>query len=392
MRDFEFFAPTRVVFGRGAELKVGGLIRERGCGKALIHFGSRRVADSGLLGRVEKSLKDAGVDFVSLGGVVPNPRLSKVREGIALGREAGADFILAVGGGSVIDSSKAIAYGLANDCDVWDFYSGKARPRACLPVGAVLTIAAAGSEMSESSVITNEEGWLKRGCSSDLSRCAFAAMNPELTLSLPVYQTMCGCADIIMHTLERYFVRGGNSELLDSFAEGLVRTVMRAARTLCAAPGDYCARAEVMWAGAMSHNGVTGDRFIGDWACHQLEHELSGMFDVPHGAGLAAVWGSWARHVCPADPARFAKFAVNAMGCACDFRSAEKTAVEGISAMEGFFESVGLPTSISKLGLKLSDADIARLARKCSFEGTRTVGRFMPLDEAAMRAVYAGAR
>ena len=315
MNLYEYNTPTKVLFGRGSEQEAGRMIRAFGGAKALVHYGGGSAVRSGLLERVCASLSEAGVDYVTLGGVVPNPRLSKVREGIALGRAEGVDFLLAVGGGSVLDSAKAIAYGLANEGDVWDFYSRKRVPSACLPVGTVLTLAATGSEMSNSSVITNEEGWLKRGCNNDLCRCRFALLNPELTATLPPYQTACGCTDILMHTLERYFYRDGGMEITASMAEALMRTVIVNAGILMQEPGSYEARAEVMWAGSLSHNGLTGfGTDGGDWACHQLEHELSGMFDVTHGAGLAAVWGAWSRYVMDAAPERFARFARAVMG------------------------------------------------------------------------------
>ena len=294
MNNFEYYTPTKVVFGKNTEEEVGRLVREQGCKKVLVHYGSGSAKRSGLLERIAASLEREGISYITLGGVVPNPRLSKVREGIALCREEQVDFILAVGGGSVIDSAKAIGYGVANEGDVWDFYAKIRMPEKCLPVGAVLTIAAAGSEMSNSSVITNEEGWLKRGCNCDVCRCKFAVMNPELTMTLPEYQTESGCVDIMMHTMERYFNQVENMELTDGISEALMRTVMKNARILLDEPENYEARAEVMWAGSLSHNGLTGcGTDGGDWASHQLEHELGGMFDVAHGAGQSVVGRSW---------------------------------------------------------------------------------------------------
>ena len=295
MNEFVFQAPTKVVFGKGVENQVGQLCKEQGATKVLVHFGGQSAKKSGLLDRVYASLDEAGIPYVSLGGVKPNPRLSLVYEGIELCRKEGVDFLLPVGGGSVIDSAKAIGYGLANDFDVWDLYDHKHTATGCAPIGAVLTIAAAGSEMSDSSVITKEEGGIKRGYNSDLCRCKFAVMNPELTYTLPAYQTACGAADIMMHVMERYFVKEDTLELTDGMAEALIRTVMKNAVLALKDPEDYKARAEIMWASSLAHNGLMncgGPK--GDWACHQLEHELGGMFDVAHGAGLAAVWGSWA--------------------------------------------------------------------------------------------------
>ncbi|MDE6108466.1 MAG: iron-containing alcohol dehydrogenase, partial [Oscillospiraceae bacterium] len=312
MVNFNYYTPTKVVFGKGTLAEVGEQVKAFGGTKVLIHYGGGSVKRTGVLDRVKAALEDAKIPYVELGGVVPNPRLSLVREGIALCEKEGVDFLLPVGGGSVIDSAKAIGYGVANGGDVWDFYDFKRTPTACLPIGAVLTIAAAGSEMSDSSVITNEEGGIKRGCNNDLCRCKFAIMDPTLTMTLPDYQTACGCTDILMHTMERYF--NGLEETMsvtDELAEGLMRSVMADARVLATAPQNYAARANVMWASSLSHNGLTacgGGK--GDWACHRLEHELGGMFDVAHGAGLAAIWGTWARYVLSACPARFARFAV----------------------------------------------------------------------------------
>ena len=390
MKNFVYYTPTRVVFGKNAEAETGRLVKEQGCQKVLLHYGGGSVKRSGLLERIEDSLRENGVSYVSLGGVVPNPRLSKVYEGIALCRQEGVDFILAVGGGSVIDSAKAIGYGLANDCDVWDFYAKKAVPKA--PIGAVVTIAAAGSEMSDSSVITNEDGWLKRGCNSDLCRCRFAVMNPELTYTLPAYQTACGCADILMHTMERYFTTDKNAELTDQIAEGLMRTVIHNAKILVERSDDYNARAEVMWAGSLSHNGLTGCGVAGDWASHQLEHELGGMFDVAHGAGLAAVWGSWARYVYREDVQRFAQFAVNVMGVEPGGCSAEELADKGIEAMEAFYRSIGMPTSIHEMGVDVTGEQLHELAYKCSFGNTRTIGNFRKLAMEDMEKIYTMAR
>jgi len=388
MKNFEYYAPTKVVFGKDTEEQTGKLIKAQNCKKVLVHFGGSSAKKSGLLDKVFNSLTIAGIDYVTLGGVVPNPRVSKVYEGIELCKKEGVDFILAVGGGSVIDSAKAIGYGMANDCDVWDLYSGKAQATGCLPIGVILTIAAAGSEMSNSSVITNEEGGLKRGCNSDYSRCKFAIMNPELTYTLPQYQTESGCTDILMHTMERYFTTERSMEMTDSISEGLMRTVIRNAKILMKNPQSYDARAEIMWAGSLSYNGLTGCGSVGDWSCHQLEHELGGMFDVAHGAGLAAVWGSWARYVYKTDVTRFAQFAVNVLGVSNDFNDPEKTALEGIEAMEDFYRIIDMPTSIRELGVELTDEQLHELAYKCSFKNTRTIGSFQSLNMEDMKKIY----
>ena len=315
MFDFKYFTPTKVVFGKNTEDKVAELVQEFGGKKVLIHYGGGSVIRSGLMQRVTDKLDAAGIAYVKLGGAVPNPHLSLVYEGIELCKKEGVDFLLAVGGGSAIDSAKAIGYGLMNEGDVWDFYDYKRQAKACMPLGVILTLAATGSEMSDSSVITKEEGLVKRGYSSDFCRPRFAILNPELTMTLPDYQTACGCTDIMMHTMERYFTNGGNMELTDSMAEALLRTVKENALILAKDPNNYDARAEVMWAGSLSHNGLTGcGNDGGDWMTHKLEHELGGLYDVAHGAGLAAIWGSWARYVYKNCLPRFKRYAINVMG------------------------------------------------------------------------------
>ena len=387
MNDFVFQAPTKVVFGKGVENQVGQLCKEQGATKVLVHFGGQSAKKSGLLDRVYASLDAVGIPYVSLGGVKPNPRLSLVYEGIELCKREGVDFLLPVGGGSVIDSAKAIGYGLANDFDVWDLYDRKNTAKACAPLGAVLTIAAAGSEMSDSSVITKEEGGIKRGYNCDLCRCKFAVMNPELTYTLPAYQTACGAADIMMHVMERYFVTEDTLALTDGMAEALIRTVMENAPIALKEPENYKARAEILWASSLAHNGLMncgGPK--GDWACHQLEHELGGMFDVAHGAGLAAVWGSWARYVCGEKPQRFAQFAHRIFGIPCQ-GDAKETALKGIEAMEDFYRSIGMPVNIRELGCELTEEQIATLAEKCCFGG-RTIGLFKVLGKEDIREIY----
>ena len=392
MENFQYYTPTKIIFGRGAEEQTGQLAAEQGCKKVLVHYGGGSVVRSGLLERIYRSLDAAGISYVSLGGVVPNPRLSLVYEGIRLARKEQVDFILAVGGGSVIDSAKAIGYGVANEGDVWDFYEKRRTAKACLPIGVVLTIAAAGSEMSDSSVITKEEGWLKRGYSSNYARARFAVMNPELTMTLPKYQTASGCVDIMMHTMERYFNHSENMEMTDGISEHLIRTVMKNAKILMNEPDNYQARAEVMWAGSLSHNGLTGcGTGGGDWASHQLEHELGGMFDVAHGAGLAAVWGSWARYVMDAAPERFAKFAVNVMGVEPEAEKL-KTAQKGIEAMEDFYHALDMPVCIGDMGIELTEEQMRELAEKCSHFGKRTIGCIKKLDQEDMYQIYKEAR
>jgi hypothetical protein len=392
MFDFEYYAPTKVAFGKKSLSSLPRLLRESGAKKVLLHYGGGSAERSGLLAIVRSALKGENIPFCELGGVQPNPRLSLVREGINLGRKEGVNFILAVGGGSVIDSSKAIGYGLANDGDVWDFYCKKRKATGCLPVGVVLTIAAAGSEMSDSSVITNEDGLLKRGYSSNYCRPKFAVMNPELTLTLPPYQTACGCTDILMHTMERYFTSGETMKLTDNLAEGLMRTVISAAKTLKNKPDDYDARAEIMWASSLSHNGLTGcGTDGGDWAVHGLEHELGGLYDVAHGAGLAAIWGAWARYVYKDCINRFHSFAVNVMGVRPN-GTREELALKGIEALEEFFAYIGMPTSISQLGVNPTDEDLRLMAKKCAAAYGGKRGSAKVLYEEDMYQVYKAAK
>lgn len=388
MFNFSYYTPTQVVFGRDAETHTGALVKAQGCKKVLIHYGGGSVVRSGLLGRIKASLDKEGVTYIELGGVVPNPRLSLVYQGIELCKKEGVDFILAVGGGSVIDSSKAIAYGLAEDADVWELYDRARQAKACLPVGVVLTIAAAGSEMSDSSVITKDEGGIKRGYSSDLCRPRFAIMNPELTATLPPYQTASGCADIMMHTMERYFTPNGTMDLTDSLAEGLMRTVMDNAVILRDDPANYDARAEIMWAGSLSHNGLTGcGSDGGDWATHGLEHEMGGMFDVTHGAGLAAVWGSWARYVYRDCLDRFVKFAVNVMGVE-NTGAPEDVALKGIEAMEDFYRSIQMPTCFSELGIAPTQEQLSTMAHMFHIACGGKKGTTKVLQEADFLKIY----
>lgn len=367
MFGFEYYTPTRVVFGKNSENRVGELIREYGAQKILIHYGGKSAVKSGLLDRVKAVLDDSHISYVELGGVVPNPHLSKVREGIELGKREKIDFILAIGGGSVIDSAKAISYGLAEpEYDVWELFSGERKAKKFLPIASILTIAAAGSETSNSCVITNEETGKKRAYNDNISRPKFAIMNPELTMSLPDYQTEAGCTDIMMHTMERYFTKGGNMELTDEIAEGLLRTVMKYAEILHRDPKNYEARAEIMWAGSLAHNGLTGcGNNGGDFVSHTLEHEMGGMFDVTHGAGLAAVWPSWARYVYKDCLPRFVRYAVNVMGVAYG-ENDEETALKGIEAMEKFYHRIGMPINMKELGIAPTDEQILEMAESCS--------------------------
>ena len=388
MNNFDWYAPTHVVFGKETESEVSSLLKESKCSRVLLHYGSGSVIRTGLLGKIKSSLDKAGIDYVELGGVVANPRLSLVYKGIELAKSKGVDFILAVGGGSVIDSAKAIAYGAVSDFDVWDLYDRKRTPESALPVGVILTIAAAGSEMSNSSVITNEDGGIKRGYSNNMDRPKFAILNPELTMTLPDFQTACGCTDIMMHTMERYFTSAGNMELTDGIAEALLRTVIKNALILVEDPKNYEARAEVMWAGSLSHNGLTGCGNGGDdFATHRIEHEISGMFDVAHGAGLAAIWGSWARYVLDDCLPRFKQFATNVWNVE-DSGDDREVALEGIARTEVFFKSIGMPISLKDFEFELTDKDIDELAEKCERAVGGKVGAAKVLYRNDFKEIY----
>ena len=389
IKDFNFYAPTRVVFGRESEEMIPRLIRDNGGTRVLVHYGGGSARRSGLLDKVFQLLTDAGIFYVELGGVVPNPLLSMVYEGIQLCRREKVDFILAVGGGSVIDSAKAIGYGVGYDGDVWDFWDGKAVPQSCLPIGTVLTIPAAGSEMSSSTVITKDDGLIKRGINSDLCRCRFCVMNPERTYTLPAYQTAAGCTDIMMHTMERYFSKYDDMTLTDALAEALLRTVKDCAVEVLEKPEDYRLRAQIMWAGSLAHNDLTECGTEKDFATHRLEHELSSLYGVTHGAGLAALWASWARYVMPKHVNRFAQFAVNVMGVTNDFGHPEETAARGIEAVEVFYHRIGMPTSIPELiGRKATDEEITLMVDKCSRGRTITLGALEVLQTTDMEAIY----
>ena len=386
--NFTLYTPTKVVFGRKTEQKAGELVRAFGGSRVFIHYGGHSALRSGLIDRVKTSLDEAGIFHVELGGVVPNPQLDKVYEGIELAKANGVDFILAVGGGSVIDSAKAIAYALAEpEFDVKELYEHTRQAKACFPVGTILTIAASGSEMSDSSVISYEDK--KRGYNSDLCRPKFAIMDPELTLTLPDYQTCAGCSDILMHTMERYFTTGSKLEITDALAEGLLRTVMKYAAVLHEDPTNYEARAEVMWAGSLSHNGLTGCGNDGnDFASHRLEHELGALYGVTHGAGLTAVWPSWAKYVYKNCLPRFVRFARNVM-CVEAGLSDEDTALEGIAAMEDYFRSIGMPVTLKELlGKTVSEEEIRLLAKNCALATGGKVGSAMVLYEEDMANIY----
>ena len=404
MKDFNYYAPTEVVFGEQSEEQVAALVKKYGGTKVLVHYGGQSAQRSGLLDKICGLLKEGGIEYITLGGVVPNPRLSLAQKGIDLCRQEGVDFILAVGGGSVIDSSKCIAYGVCFEGDVWDIYLGKAEPTRMLPVASVLTIPAAGSEMSEASVITNADapresggrllpGGTKLGYSNDMSRPKFAIMNPRRTFTLPPYQTAAGVTDMMMHTMERYFTKDDDMDLTTDLAEAVLRRMKTAVFDVLKNPEDYRQRAQIMWGGSVAHNGLTGCGVHDDWATHQLEHELSGMFDVTHGAGLAAIWPSWARYVMHENLRRFVRFAVNVMDVPNDFTDPEGTALKGIEAMERFYHAIGMPINIKELiGKDITDEEIKEMTRKCSRDYTATCGCLKVLKAEDMEAIYKMAR
>ena len=394
MKDFNYYAPTEVVFGEQSEEQVAALVKKYGGTKVLVHYGGKSAERSGLLDKICGLLTEGGIPFLKLGGVVPNPRLSLAKQGIELCRQENIDFILAVGGGSVIDSAKCIAYGVCMEDDVWDLYLGKAEaPKTMLPVASVLTIPAAGSEMSEASVITNENGDIKIGYSNNMSRPKFAIMNPRRTMTLPPYQTAAGVTDMMMHTMERYFTHDDDMDVTTDIAEALLRSMKNAIFAVLKNPEDYRYRAQIMWAGSVMHNGLTGCGQKDDWATHQLEHELSAMFDVTHGAGLAAVWPSWARYVMHENLSRFVRFAVNVMDVPNDFSDPEGTALKGIEAMERFYHAIGMPINIKELiGKDITDEEIKEMVRKCSRDYQRTCGAFKVLQAEDMEAIYRMAR
>ncbi len=377
MENFRFSMPTRIIFGKNTEREVGTETRRIGS-RVLLHYGSERIRSSGLFAEVTGLLEAAGVGYEALGGVKPNPRLSLVEEGIRICRERKLDGILAVGGGSVIDSAKAIGVGVPYRGDAWDFFSGKAVPEETLPVGVVLTIPAAGSEASKSAVVTNEEGSFKLSLNVDLIKPKFAIMNPELTYSLPPFQTAAGAADIMSHVIERYFTNVDHVDLTDRLCEATLKTVIHNVPIALAEPRDYDARAEIMWAGAIAHNDLLSTGRVGDWATHQIEHEVSALYDVTHGAGLAALFPAWMQLTCAHDLKRYVQFAARVWGVEEDYREPEITAREGIARLKAYWKSIGLPASLPELGVP-SDR-IEEMAERAVSNG-RKVGNFVPIHK-----------
>jgi alcohol dehydrogenase YqhD (iron-dependent ADH family) len=385
MNNFNFYSPTLFVFGKERENEAGKLVKRFGGTKVLIHFGGGSVIKSGLLDRVKQSLTAEDISFVELGGVMPNPRSGLVYTGIEICKREKIDFVLAVGGGSVIDSSKAIALGALYDGDFWDFYQGKPMTKA-LPVATILTISAAGSEGSGNSVITHENGMLKRGCGGDALRPVFSVLNPELTCTLPAYQTACGATDMMAHVMERYFTNTQEVEITDRLCESILLTIIKEAPKALANPADYDARANLMWAGMVAHNDVCGVGREQDWSTHALEHELSALYDVAHGAGLAVMFPAWMKYVMNHDVMRFAQMAVRVWGCEMDFQQPEKTALQGIYKLEQFLNSMGMPVRFSGLGAKAED--IPTLVKTLFSSGAATLGNFVKLNADDARKIY----
>ena len=391
MQSFEYYSPTKMIFGSATQEKVGALVSAYGGERVLVVYGGQSAVKSGLLEQVTTSLTQAGLSVESLGGVQPNPRLDFARAGVEKALAFGADFVLAVGGGSVIDTAKAICHGTANPgVDIWDFWMVKAPLTTSLPLGVVLTIPAAGSESSNSAVLTKDDTLEKRGLTTDLNRPRFAILNPELTFTLPRYQVTCGIVDIMMHTMDRYFNPVTTNELTDEIAEGLLRTTIRNGRRAVENPGDYQAMSELMWAGSLSHNGLTGMGNKNDFAPHQLGHELSAKFDSAHGATLSAIWDSWARHVVDADPARFARFGRNVWGLSGEGMTEMELAVAAIDATADYFRSIGMPTTLGELpGCGVQSEDVLEdLTFRCTFRGKRTIGSFKSLGHDEIKSIY----
>ncbi|MCL2031419.1 MAG: iron-containing alcohol dehydrogenase [Oscillospiraceae bacterium] len=392
MQSFTQYAPTEIVFGRGAEDRLAEWVKKHGGSRVMLVYGGGSAVRSGLLPKLEALLEKEGVPCAALGGVQPNPLLSFAREGVVRAREFGADMIVAVGGGSAIDTAKAIAHGAANPgTDIWQFWKAERPLTQSLPVGVVLTLSAAGSETSSSAVITNQETGEKRGINTDFNRPRFALMNPELTFTLPPFQIACGIVDIMMHTLDRYFTKTEGNEFTDEVAEALLRVVIRNGRKAMADPADYDAMSELMWCGSVSHNGLTGLGVVMDFSVHQLGHELGGMFDIAHGASLSILWGSWASYVRGEKPERFARYAEKVWGVT-DAADTEAAALAGIEKTVDYFRELNMPVCFSGGAMGVQpEPVIAELALRCSFYEKRLVGQFKKLDREDLYNIYTAA-
>jgi len=385
MNNFQFYSPTEFLFGKDTENSCGAYVKKYGGSKVLIHYGSASAIRSGLIDRVKASLTKEGISYVLLGGVQPNPRDTKIYEGIELCRKENVDFILSVGGGSCIDSSKGIALGALYDGDFWDFYSRKASVTKALPIGTILTIAAAGSEGSGASVVTKEEGMLKRDVGSDLLRPKFSILNPALTETLPPYQTACGATDIMAHVFERYFTNTTEVEVTDRLCEAILLTMIKETPRVIEDPHNYQARANIMWAGTVAHNDIIGVGRDQDWNSHGIEHELSGLYDCAHGAGLAVIMPAWMEYVCDHNIMRFAQMATRIWGLPMNFENPKETALQGITAFRKFLHEIGMPINFEELGAK--EEDIPVLVEKFGLGDGKT-GGFMPLSSEDVANIY----
>jgi alcohol dehydrogenase YqhD (iron-dependent ADH family) len=386
MINFEYFTPTKVYFGRDSDDKIGKALKELGCTKVLLHYGSTSAEKSGLLGKIRKSLKGEGIHFAELGGVEANPRIDLIREGIEYAKKESVDFILAIGGGSVVDSAKSIGMGIANMMDPWDMIVGQIKPTKSFPVGVVLTLAAAGSEMSNSHVVTNPENHLKRSLNDDLLRPLVAFLNPENTFTVSKYQTGCGIVDTFMHTFERYFTVEEDNDLTDRIAEGLMVAVKNAGIVAINEPDNYEARATLMWASSLSHNGLTGCGKNMLFPVHKLEHDFSGLFDVAHAAGLSVLFPAWARYIYHHDIRKFSQFANRVWAIEMDHEHPEKTALKGIEAMTEYFRTIGMPTTMQELGI--SAADYEKIVDMTTDGGKKEILSYIPLKKENILKIY----
>lgn len=385
MRDFIYYTPTKVFFGKDKHKDVGKIIKEYGCDKIMLQYGRGSIKKSGLYDEVMSSLLEYGIDVVEMGGVEPNPKISFVRKAVKVAKETGVQMILAVGGGSVLDSSKYTAAGACADCDPWDFPTGKSKVENSLPVGCILTIAAAGSEMSSSAVISNMDINMKRGFNSDFNRCKFAIMNPELTYTVSEYQTACGVVDIMAHTMERYFMPCEETDITDRIAESVLKATISAGKTLMENPEDYDARANMMWASSLSHNDLTGCGRFNALPVHQLEHALSGEYDrIAHGAGLAVLFPAWAKYIYKHNIPRFAQFARRVWDCMQE--DDEAAALAGIEKMGEYFKLIGMPSCLSDFGL--DENCIERLSELCTFGKNRTIKSYIDMDFEDIKNIF----
>lgn len=385
MQNFTFKSPTKIIFGKDTENLLGKEVKQYSS-KVLLCYGGGSIKKTGLYDKVINSLKDSNVDYVELSGIRPNPRLSLVYQGIKLCHENNINFILGVGGGSVIDTAKAIAVGVPYDGDVWDFYIGKEKVTKALPIGDILTIPATGTEASNSSVITKEEGLYKKGINSDLIRPVFSILNPELTYTLPAYQTACGACDMMAHIMERYFTNEPNVDLTDRLSEAALKTIINNTPLVLKDPENYNARAEIMWAGTLAHNGLMGTGRVEDWASHKIEHELSAIYDIAHGAGLSIVFPAWMKYVYKHNIKRFVQFAVRVWDVNLSFDNEEAIALEGIRRITEFFKSIGLPVTLTDAGIPQDR--IEEMADKCTSSDTKTWGNFVTLHKQDIINIY----